>query len=74
MTVLTQTGFFQTIRENPPLPQIFLRDYYAGLVLQGCLATGRSYSTEEMTSYAWEMADAMLVQRNQAGILKDGEK
>jgi len=74
VAVLTQTGFFQVTGKNPPLPQISLRDYYAGLVLQGCLAAGKRCSTGEMTNYAWEMADAMLAQRDQTSVLKDSEK
>ena len=44
-----------------------LRDHFAGLVIQGMMASGnlpKSVSGEELTDAAYKAADAMLKERN----------
>jgi hypothetical protein len=43
---------------------IFLRDYFAGLAMQALLAPARSPTSEVIASWAYEMADAMLAERD----------
>ena len=40
-----------------------LRDYFAAKAMQGMLAASENYSTNELALYAYDVADAMLKQR-----------
>ena len=40
-----------------------LRDYFAAKAMQGMLAASENYSTSELALYAYDVADAMLKQR-----------
>jgi len=40
-----------------------LRDYYAGLAMQGLIAADVDYSNELLVNCAYKMADAMLKER-----------
>lgn len=43
-----------------------LRDYFAAKAMQGMLAASENYSTSELALYAYDVADAMLRQREGA--------
>ena len=40
-----------------------LRDYFAAKAMQGMLAASENFSTTELVLYAYDVADAMLKQR-----------
>lgn len=40
-----------------------LRDWFAGKAMQGMLAAAENYQTSELAMYAYQVADAMLKER-----------
>lgn len=44
-------------------PGMTLLDHFAGLVMQGMLAASENYPASELAGYAYQVADAMLKER-----------
>lgn len=59
------------INGDPPPTELntgmSLRDHFAGLALQGLLASQVEASREQFAEYAYKAADAMLIARKKAG-------
>jgi hypothetical protein len=41
-----------------------LRDWFAGMAMQGMLSASENYQTIELAKYAFDVADAMLKERS----------
>jgi hypothetical protein len=50
--------------ENPH--GLSIRDYFAGMALQGLLVSGKTRDVTLLTSFSYDLADAMLAERKRS--------
>ena len=63
---MTKQAFPESSDQNGPCGGMTLRDYFAAKAMQGSLAnTEVTMTNESMAQWAYDMADAMLQEREQ---------